>query len=476
MKSNGRSNTQQVQSPGKQETSESTGQLPRGTIIVQSGISNPNGSKLQFQRCASYIATFSVTFLHLTVILITYWYFWSSIYLAFRFLVTSLIRSESSTVNLWEYFANHEKILFFASIYSIYYYLDWGVEDMGGHQFKFVRNLFVWKYLAHYFPIRMVLSDELVDYSKQHAKQLNRTDEDTFYGLPSDRTYLLGFHPHGLLSFGASVNFLTEANHISQTFPRIKPWVATLGAQFKFPILREFMLFIGTISASRKGLFYLLDPDNENNKGNLVVVVVGGAPEVLNAHPGNYTLTIRRRYGFFKLAMQTGASLIPCISFGEPGVYDQISNPPGSVLRRMQNFFMDSNYFLCPSIYPIAWGPFPRPRPINTVINLLDECQLSSGDLLWNPVQCTANHLRSSLVRCISFGEPGIFVQVWNPPGSKLRRLQEFVTAPIPGEHIPNPTSVQVEEIKQLYLERLEGLFERYKDVFDPETSEMVFI
>ncbi len=40
--------------------------------------------------------------------------------------------------------------------------------------------------------------------------------------------------------------------------------------------------------------------------GNAVVIVIGGAAEALEAHPGNYNLTLKNRMGFVKLAIKYG--------------------------------------------------------------------------------------------------------------------------------------------------------------------------
>lgn len=40
--------------------------------------------------------------------------------------------------------------------------------------------------------------------------------------------------------------------------------------------------------------------------GNAVVIVVGGALEALEANPGKFTLKLRSRKGFIKLALKHG--------------------------------------------------------------------------------------------------------------------------------------------------------------------------
>lgn len=67
-----------------------------------------------------------------------------------------------------------------------------------------------------------------------------------------------------------------------------------------------------------------------------MVLVVGGAQEALYARPGNYRLVLNKRKGFIKIAIQTGAALVPVFTFGEIDILDQPSNEPGSKMRAYQ--------------------------------------------------------------------------------------------------------------------------------------------
>ena len=70
--------------------------------------------------------------------------------------------------------------------------------------------------------------------------------------------------------------------------------------------------------------------------GACVAIVVGGAAEALDARPGWATLTLARRKGFVKMALKTGASLVPVFAFGENDIFDQVANPTGGGVRRFQ--------------------------------------------------------------------------------------------------------------------------------------------
>ena len=63
--------------------------------------------------------------------------------------------------------------------------------------------------------------------------------------LSPERNYIMGVHPHGLLTYGAFCNFCTEATGFSKIFPGITPHLATLSYFFKIPLGREYLMAKG---------------------------------------------------------------------------------------------------------------------------------------------------------------------------------------------------------------------------------------
>lgn len=59
----------------------------------------------------------------------------------------------------------------------------------------------------------------------------------------------------------------------------------------------------GLCDVSKESIEHIL---TRQGPGNAVVIVVGGAAESLDAHPGSYTLTLKDRKGFAKIALRTG--------------------------------------------------------------------------------------------------------------------------------------------------------------------------
>jgi len=99
-----------------------------------------------------------------------------------------------------------------------------------------------------------------------------------------------------------------------ELFPQVRPKIATLDHHFKTPFLRDILRWWGMVSVSKESLAYLLsksnDPKHKDNKdgftSNAVAVLVGGAQEAMESHPGKYILTLKNRKGFVKMAIRTG--------------------------------------------------------------------------------------------------------------------------------------------------------------------------
>lgn len=57
---------------------------------------------------------------------------------------------------------------------------------------------------------------------------------------------------------------------------------------------------MGFIDVSRESIGYCLD------RGDTVALVLGGAEEALDSHPGTYDIILKKRHGFIKLALKKG--------------------------------------------------------------------------------------------------------------------------------------------------------------------------
>lgn len=280
-------------------------------------------------------------------------------------------------------------------IYGTIIYFDTSFER-GSRAVMWVKQHWFWRLLCNYFPILLV---------KQNV--------DTIYD--PNEVYLFGYHPHGIISVGCFVSFAADATGASDLFPGIKIHPATLNANFFIPFWRELLLKLGVIGVSAKSLKYVLS----KGPGNAALVVPGGAAEALDARPGKHALTLQRRQGFFRIALQHGACLVPIYSFGENDLYEQVANDEGSCIRKIQNIFLKYAGFATPFFSgagsggaAIPMNPIPARKPVVTVVG--------------NPIKC-----------------------------------------PI----IEHPTQADIDHIRALYVEKLQEIFMQFADKYAPERS-----
>jgi len=200
-------------------------------------------------------------------------------------------------------------------IYFTHYFLDADKPEQGSRPIGWFRNAKFWKFSRDYFPIMMV--------------------KDKKCNLKPTENYLMGFHPHGVLSLSAISTFAMNEDDFQDIFPGMSTTMCTLPVWLRVPFFREILMAVGFIPATPKCIKYMLQ---RSDGGNCVALVVGGAPESLYSRPGRkIRLFLKRRFGFIKLALQTGASVVPVFSFGEHLLFDQDENPEGSFMKKFQD-------------------------------------------------------------------------------------------------------------------------------------------
>ncbi|CAP86231.1 Pc20g09020 [Penicillium rubens Wisconsin 54-1255] len=217
----------------------------------------------------------------------------------------------------------------------------------------FLRSLPIWRVYASYFPARL------------HREE----------SLPPTKKYIFGYHPHGIISHGAFAAFGTEALGFSKLFPGITNTLLTLDANFRIPFYREYALAMGLASVSRESCENILTkggPDGEG-MGRAITIVVGGARESLNAQPNSLRLVLKRRKGFVKLAIRTGADLVPVLAFGENDLYDQVDSDQHPIIHKLQMLVKQTLGFTIPlfharGVFNYDVGLMPYRTPLNIVV------------------------------------------------------------------------------------------------------------
>ncbi|KAK2750088.1 diacylglycerol O-acyltransferase 1 [Myotisia sp. PD_48] len=218
---------------------------------------------------------------------------------------------------------------------------------------NFLRSLRIWRFFGAYFPARL------------HRSQ----------PLPATRKYIFGYHPHGIISHGAFAAFATEGLGFSKLFPGITNTLLTLDSNFRLPFYRDYALAMGLASVSRESCENLLSKGglNDEGMGRAITIVIGGAQESLDAQPNTLRLILRRRKGFVKMAICTGADLVPILAFGENELYEQVAPDQHPLIHKFQMLMKRTMGFTIPlfharGVFNYDVGLMPYRRPLNIVV------------------------------------------------------------------------------------------------------------
>ncbi|XP_006005287.1 2-acylglycerol O-acyltransferase 2 [Latimeria chalumnae] len=282
-------------------------------------------------------------------------------------------------------------------LYTAWWFVDLDTPSRGGRRNQFLRRMVIWKYMRDYFPVQLIKTAD----------------------LDPRQNYVLGFHPHGVLVAGAFTNFCTETTGFQNMYPGMTPYLLMLPLWFRVPFFRDYIMTVGLVPSDKESASYLLRKEG----GNMVVIAVGGAPEALDARPGAYTVLLKNKKGFVKLAMQHGTALVPVFSFGENEVFDQVNNPRGSWLRTIQERLqkimgISLPLFHARGVFQYSFGLLPYRKPIFTVVG-----------------------------------------------------------KPIKVEKIDNPTQEEIDKLHNEYIEELSKLFEEHKLKYNiPEDTHLTFV
>ena len=118
---------------------------------------------------------------------------------------------------------------------------------------------------------------------------------------------------------------------------------------FKLPLLREMFLAAGAVDGRHDLADTLL------LRGNLVIVMPGGAPEAFKSSDRAYELLWRQRTGFARLAIRTQVPIVPAACVG----IDELYRVPFDMFELGRKVFRVRSMPL-----PLAWGIGPLPRPV----------------------------------------------------------------------------------------------------------------
>jgi len=132
---------------------------------------------------------------------------------------------------------------------------------------------------------------------------------------------------------------------------------------------------MGLASVSRESCENLLTKGGTDGEGmgRAITIVIGGARESLDALPHSLRLVLKRRKGFIKLAIRTGADLVPVLAFGENDLYEQVRSDRHPLIHKFQMLIKHTMGFTIPlfharGVFNYDVGLMPYRRPLNIVV------------------------------------------------------------------------------------------------------------
>jgi 1-acyl-sn-glycerol-3-phosphate acyltransferase len=167
-----------------------------------------------------------------------------------------------------------------------------------------------------------------------------------------DKQYIFIAPPHGYLPIG---NLLMMLFSRTMGFT-LKGLLAS--SMLHLPVVRNLLTMVGCVDAGKSSALKTL------SKGNNLGISSGGIAEMFENHPLSKceTILIKRRKGFVKLALESGASIVPTYVFGNTSAMSVVADPWGI----LQSISRKIGLALA-----IAYGRFGTPVPHRSPICLV---------------------------------------------------------------------------------------------------------
>lgn len=169
---------------------------------------------------------------------------------------------------------------------------------------------------------------------------------------PVERPVVLALHPHGIASdFRPLIDGL-----LYEALPGREMLCLSASVLFCIPVVRELALWTRCIDARKSVAAGAL------KRGRSLLVIPGGEVEQIQTVKGHEQVVLARRMGFVKLALETGAALVPSYVFGCVDLYDTYSAlyAPREWLRK--------KFGICIPLYRGSIGFLAKRVPLNIVV------------------------------------------------------------------------------------------------------------
>ena len=191
----------------------------------------------------------------------------------------------------------------------------------GTRAVKWFQGHWMFKHIAAYFDLKIIYDD--------------------FQPLPSGNNarYIFGFHPHGIIPL--TIGWACLSDLWQSIFPNIHPAALASSVLHVVPFTRDLNQMFGGYAVTRTGFLAALKRERS------VVFIPGGQHEMIHSSSTSPIVVLNSRHrGFIKVALQTGAKLVPVFSFGEKNIFDNFPTPTWMQLMAMKA--LRANIFFLP--------------------------------------------------------------------------------------------------------------------------------
>jgi 1-acyl-sn-glycerol-3-phosphate acyltransferase len=183
-------------------------------------------------------------------------------------------------------------------------------------------NIFLWPLIGLYlaYIIFWPVSDLELDLWHSVRERVNLVLPTADYsqtfqvkGTLPDKTvpHLYALHPHGLVASSAPIHLMDKHSSIYESLSRHH--LALHSGLFKVPFLREFLLFIGCVPATKHSM------ERSIEQGSSVWFSPGGTKEMEFSRDvsSNETWNLKSHTGYLKMAQKYKIPIVPLYSEGE---------------------------------------------------------------------------------------------------------------------------------------------------------------
>jgi len=186
-------------------------------------------------------------------------------------------------------------------------------------------------------------------------------DRDVHAAVKEGKRFVFCFHPHGVFPFVAACHMVAAFG--APEDPGGDPERYPGSPARDFPTAVATVLHWIPVLKDIVGLFGVMDASSPAVKKRLATspgcaLYVGGMLELFYSSAAREAVVLNRRKGFVKLALRSGADLIPTYMFGNTTVLSALTAGPLATLSRKLGVSM--------TLFWGRWG-LPLPRPVKLV-------------------------------------------------------------------------------------------------------------